>query len=55
METTEVESEYHITLRADIIDMDLLHLLETGYEVLIEQRENYIVIKLYKKITIEKR
>ena len=49
METTEVESEYHITLRADVIDMDLLHLLETRYVVLIEQRKNDIVIKLYKK------
>ena len=49
METTEVESECPITLRADVIDMGLLHLLETRYEVLIEQRKNDIVIKLYKK------
>ena len=49
METTEVESEYHITLRADVIDMDFLHLLETRYEVLIEQRKNDIVIELYEK------
>lgn len=49
METTEVESEYPITLRADVIDIGLLHLLETRYVVLIEQRENDIVIELYKK------
>lgn len=52
METTEVESEDPITLRADVIDIGLLHLLETKYVVLIEQRENDIVIELYKKITI---
>ena len=49
METTEVEPEYPITLRADVIDMGLLHLLETRYVVLIEQRENYVVIELYTK------
>lgn len=49
METTEVEPEDPITFRADVINMDLLHLLETGYVVLIEQRENDIVIELYKK------
>ena len=49
MEITEVEPEDHITLRADVIDMGLLHLLKTKYVVLIEQRENYIVIELYKK------
>ena len=49
METTEVESECPITLRADVIDMGLLHLLETRYVVLIEQRENDIVIELYEK------
>ena len=49
METTEVEPEDPITLRADVIDMGLLHLLETKYVVLVEQRENDIVIDLYKK------
>ena len=49
METTEVEPKYPITLRVDVIDMGLLHLLETKYMVLIEQRENDIVIELYKK------
>lgn len=52
METIEVEPKYPITLRVDVIDMGLLHLLETRYVVLIEQRENDIVIELYKKITI---
>ena len=52
METTEVESKYPITLRVDVIDMGLLHLLETKYMILIEQRENNIIIELYKKITI---
>ena len=52
METTEVESKYPITLRVDVIDMGLLHLLETKYMILIEQRENNIMIELYKKITI---
>ena len=49
METTEVDPEDPITLRVDVIDMGLLHLLETKYMVLIEQRENDIVIELYKK------
>ena len=44
METTEVDPKDPITLRVDVIDMGLLHLLETKYMVLIEQRENYIVI-----------
>ena len=52
METTETEPEDPITLRAGVIDMDLLHLLETRYVVLVEQRENDIVIELYEKITI---
>ena len=49
METSVVEPEYPITLRVDVIDMSLLHLLETRYEVLIEQRKNEIVIELYEK------
>lgn len=49
METIEEEPEEPITLRADVIDMGLLHLLETRYVVLIEQRENDIVIELYEK------
>ena len=49
METTEVDPKGPITLRVDVIDMGLLHLLETKYMVLIEQRENDIVIELYKK------
>lgn len=49
METTEVDPKDPITLRVDVIDMGLLHLLETKYMVLIEQRENDIVIELYTK------
>ena len=49
METTEVDPKDPITLRVDVIDMGLLYLLETKYMVLIEQRENDIVIELYKK------
>ena len=49
METTEVDPKDPITLRVDVIDVGLLHLLETKYIVLIEQRENDIVIELYKK------
>ena len=52
METINAEPDEPITLRVDVIDMGLLHLLETKYMVLIEQRENNIVIELYKKITI---
>ena len=52
METTEVDPKDPITLRVDVIDMGLLHLLETKYMILIEQRENNIMIELYKKITI---
>ena len=47
MAIIEVEPKDPITLRVDVIDMGLLHLLETRYVVLIEQRENDIVIELY--------
>ena len=49
MAIIEVEPKDPITLRVDVIDMGLLHLLETRYVVLIEQRDNDIVIELYKK------
>ena len=49
MASIEVEPKDPITLRVDVIDMVLLHLLETRYVVLIEQRENDIVIELYTK------
>ena len=48
METIETEPEDPVTLCVDVIDMGLLHLLETKYVVLIEQRENNIMIELYK-------
>lgn len=49
MVATEVEPEYPIALRVDVIDMGLLHLLASKYVVIIEQRENNIMIELYKK------
>lgn len=49
MAIIEVQPEAPITLRVDVIDMGLLHLLESRYVVLIEQRDNDIVIELYKK------
>ena len=49
MEIIEVEPDDPITLRVDVIDIGFLHLLETKYVVLIEQRENNIMIELYKK------
>lgn len=49
MAIIEVEPKDPITLRVDVIDMGLLHLLEMRYVVLIEQRENDIVIELYTK------
>ena len=49
MAIIKVKQKDPITLRVDVIDMCLLHLLETGYVVLIEQRENDIVIELYTK------
>lgn len=49
MAIIEIEPKDPITLRVDVIDMGLLHLLETRYVVLIEQRENDIVIELYTK------
>lgn len=49
MAIIEVEPKDPITLRVDVIDMGSLHLLETKYVVLIEQRENDIVIELYTK------
>ena len=49
METIESEPEDPIILRADVIDMSLLHLLKTRYVVLIGQRKNEIVIELYEK------
>ena len=48
METINAEHKSPITLRVDVIDIGLLHLLETKYVVLIEQRENDIMIELYK-------
>ena len=49
MAIIEVEPEEPITLRVDVIDIGFLHLLETKYMVIIEQRENDIMIELYKK------
>lgn len=49
METINADQKDPITLRVDVIDMGLLHLLETRYVVIIEQRENNIMIELYKK------
>lgn len=49
MAIIEVQPKDPITLRVDVIDMGLLHLLETRYVVLIKQRDNDIVIELYKK------
>jgi hypothetical protein len=49
MAIIEVQPKDPITLRVDVIDMGLLHLLETRYVVLIEQRDQDIVIELYKK------
>lgn len=49
MAIIEVQPKDPVTLRVDVIDMGLLHLLETRYVVLIEQRDNDIVIELHKK------
>ena len=49
MAIIEVQPKDPVTLRVDVIDMGLLHLLEIRYVVLIEQRDNDIVIELYKK------
>ena len=49
MAIIEVQPKDPITLRVDVIDMGLLHLLETRYVVLIERRDNDIVIELYNK------
>ena len=49
MAIIEVKPKDPVTLRADVIDMGLLHLLETRYAVIIEQRDNEIQIELYKK------
>lgn len=38
MAIIEVKPKDPVTLRADVIDMGLLHLLETRYVVIIEQR-----------------
>ena len=48
MEIIKTDQKEPITLRIDVIDMGLLHLLETRYMLLIEQRKNDIVIELYK-------
>ena len=47
MEIIKTDQKEPITLRIDVIDMGLLHLLETRYMLLIEQRKNDIQIKLY--------
>lgn len=49
MAIIEVKPKDPVMLRADVIDMGLLHLLETRYVVIIEQRDNEIQIELYKK------
>ena len=49
MAIIEVKPKDPITLRVDVINMGWLPLLETRYVVLIEQRENDIVIELYTK------
>ena len=49
MAIIEVKPKDPVTLRADVIDMGLLHLLETRYVVIIEQRDNEIQIEPYKK------
>ena len=49
MAIIEVEPKDPITLRVDVIDIGFLHLLETKYVVIIEQRGNNIMIELYKK------
>lgn len=49
MAIIEVQPKDPVTLRVDVIDMGLLHLLETRYVVIIEQRDNEIQIELYKK------
>ena len=49
MAIIEVDPKDPITLRVDVIAMGLLHLLETKYMVIIEQRENDNVNELYKK------
>ena len=49
MAIIEVKPKDPVTLRADVIDIGLLHLLETRYVVIIGQRDNEIQIELYKK------
>ena len=49
MAIIDVQPKDPVTLRVDVIDMGLLHLLETRYVVLISQRDSDIVIELYKK------
>ena len=49
MAIIEVEPKDPITLRVDVIDIGLLHLLEIKYVAIIEQRETDIVIELYAK------
>lgn len=38
-----------ISLRADVLDMGLVHLLETAYTVVIGKQGSEIVIELYDK------
>lgn len=38
-----------ITLCADVLDMGLVHLLESEYTVIIQRHENKIKIELYDK------
>ncbi len=42
------ENEPPITLISDVLDMDLVHLLESEYTVIIQQVNNKIQIELYK-------
>lgn len=43
------EKETPIVLRADTIDMGLLHLMKSRYIVVVEKRGEDIVFELYKK------
>ena len=49
MAIIEAQPDKPITLKTDIIDMGLLHLLESRYVVIIEQKDGEIVIELHKK------
>lgn len=38
-----------VILRTDVLDMDLIHVLEKQYTVILDKRDNDLIIELHKR------